>query len=127
MQRQSLFDQFSGARQVVEGANRNRNVEAGRLSSAPDNPGIDVVGERAVDDNLVDETAQERLLLRPAEYAPLPDRGQPLTQVNERSPQCGIERDGLLVLLQLLQPRKLFGGLESTQRLLPALLQFGSH
>ena len=127
MQRQRPFDQSPSARQVLERIDGDRNVEAGRLSSAPDNPGMDVVGERAVDDDLVDETAQERLLLRPAEHVALPDRGQLLTQVKERRPQSGIKRQGLVFLLETVGLCLLFGGFERTKRLLPALFEFGSH
>ena len=67
---QTSVDQFSGAPHVVEGVTGDRNVENGRLASAPDNPGMDVVGERALDDDFVDGTALERLLLCPAEIGP---------------------------------------------------------
>src|SRR5215472_12395876 len=65
MQRQGLGGEGTRARQTLQAADGNRDVKGGGVATPPDNARAHAIGDRAMEDDLVDETAHQGLFLRP--------------------------------------------------------------
>ena len=64
---------LAGRRQAGQGVHRHRDLRGGRVAAPPDDPRLDRVGGNAADDDLVDQAAEQRLLLRLSEVTLVPE------------------------------------------------------
>lgn len=53
---------FGGPWQVGKGADRDGDLESGDITASPDNPGLNLIRARAMDDDLVDQAPEQGLL-----------------------------------------------------------------
>ncbi len=79
-----------------------------------------------MDNDLVDQTAQEGLFVLLGQHAPVPDAGEPLADSHKRFFQLNWQGQRCLRVLLLLGIG-IFGLFESAQRLLPTPFQLSSH
>src|SRR5262245_35617384 len=122
-QLEDLLFQLRGVGQAGQRPHGHRHSSRRRRTPSPDNTDLKGVRRGAMDDDLVDETAQERLLLLRCQQVLPPQFRDLPTGPEEGFPVLGAER---LVgrRLLLVVPATLLGVLEFAQRCLPASLQF---
>ena len=77
----------AGRRQASQGVHRNRDLRGSRVAPLPDDPRLNRVGGDASDDDLVDQAAEQRLLLRLSELTLSPESLEILPNLLEGTPQ----------------------------------------
>jgi hypothetical protein len=60
----------------VQGVDPRLDMLVGDFATTPDNPDVDALTQLAVQNNFLDEAAQQRLLVRPVHAGLLPHGGQ---------------------------------------------------
>src|SRR5689334_123888 len=107
---------LAAARQSVQIANGNLNLHLARRAAPPDDPDRDAVRRAAMSDNLVDQTAQQRLLALGTQRWVLPQRWQAASGLQKSTSGIGTDldragtgrlalREAFLSLMQLAQSR----------------------
>ena len=80
---------LAGRRQAGQGVHCNRDLRGSRVAPLPDDPRLNRVGGNASDDDLVDQAAEQRLLLSLSELTLPPESLEILPNLLEGTPQLG--------------------------------------
>ena len=123
---EDLFLHRLGRGQPGQGPDRHRQCCGRRVASSPDDADLQGVRGGAMDDDLVDEAAEEGLLLLRRQAVLTPELRDRLAGPEEGFSFLGTEPlrgSGLLLLV----PEPLLGVLEFPQRRFPTPLQLGGH
>lgn len=123
---ENLLLHFLSGRQAGQRAHGHRQGCRGRGSPSPDNTDLKHVRSGAVDDDLVEEAAQEGLLLSGRQQVLPPQFRDLLSGPEKDFSVLGAERFGGRGVL-LFVAEAFLGVLEFSKRRFPAPLQFGGH
>src|SRR5262249_14249170 len=112
-------------RQGGYGVDRQYDCHLSDLSATPDDAHIRLVARGAANDDLVDETAEQRFSVLTTQRRVRPELGKPLAEGNDLGAQTRIEAVGLGRRSGFLPRERLLGSAELQERGLPASLQLG--